>query len=179
MCANLAHFVGLCRARYILGNMKIYFHILQFLNIGVTAEILPRRRPFCLAHRSKCRAGIDLPHQCVVDSYKPAYSIPWLRAGLVFIWNIPFQRQKASSLIMRTVSLQGPQPSFVTPTWRCHQMETFSMLLAICAGNLPVTGKFPAQRPVTRSVDVFFDLCLNERWWLVIWDLIAPITTSL
>ena len=30
--------------------------------------------------------------------------------------------------------------------WR-HRMETFSALLAICAGNSPVTGEFPAQRP--------------------------------
>ena len=36
-------------------------------------------------------------------------------------------------------------------------------LLAICAGNSPVTGEFPAQRPVTRSFDVFFDLRLNKR----------------
>ena len=28
-------------------------------------------------------------------------------------------------------------------------MESFSALLAICAGNSPVTGEFPAQRPVT------------------------------
>ena len=42
-------------------------------------------------------------------------------------------------------------------------METFSALLAICAGNSPVPGQFPAQRPVTRSFDDFFDLCLNKR----------------
>ena len=42
-------------------------------------------------------------------------------------------------------------------------METFSALLAICAGNSPVPGEFPAQRPVTRSLDVFFDLRLNKR----------------
>ena len=42
-------------------------------------------------------------------------------------------------------------------------METFSALLAICAGNSPVTGEFPAQRPVTRSFDVFFHLHLNKR----------------
>ena len=49
---------------------------------------------------------------------------------------------------------------------------TFSGLLAFCAGNSPVTGEFPSQRPVTRSFDVFFDLCLNKRlskqsrdWW--------------
>ena len=39
-------------------------------------------------------------------------------------------------------------------------------------GEFTVTGEFPAQRPVTRSFDVFFDLHLNKRlskkswgWW--------------
>ena len=41
-------------------------------------------------------------------------------------------------------------------------METFSAFLAHCAGNSPVTGEFPSQRPVTRSFDVLFDLRLNE-----------------
>ena len=37
--------------------------------------------------------------------------------------------------------------------------------MAICAGNspVPVPGEFPAQRPVTRNFDVFFDLRLNKR----------------
>ena len=38
-------------------------------------------------------------------------------------------------------------------SWWCHQMETFFALVALCAGNSPVTGEFPAQRPVTRSFD--------------------------
>ena len=42
-------------------------------------------------------------------------------------------------------------------------METFSALLALCAGNSPVTGELPTQRPVTRSFNVFFDLRLNKR----------------
>ena len=57
-------------------------------------------------------------------------------------------------------------------TWWRHQMETFSALLAICAGNSPVTGEFPAQRPATWSFDDLFDLHLNKRlskqswgWW--------------
>ena len=41
-------------------------------------------------------------------------------------------------------------------------MKTFSTLLALCAGNSPVTGEFPSQRPATRSFDVFFDLRLNK-----------------
>ena len=48
-------------------------------------------------------------------------------------------------------------------TWWRHQMETFSALLALCAGNWPVTDEFPTQRPVTRCFDVFFDLRLNKR----------------
>ena len=61
---------------------------------------------------------------------------------------------------------------WVRHPWWSHQMETFSALLAICAGNSPVTGEFPTRRPVTRSFEVFFDLRLNERlikkswgWW--------------
>ena len=42
-------------------------------------------------------------------------------------------------------------------------METFSALLATCAGNSPVSGEFPAQRPVTRGFDIIFDLRLNKQ----------------
>ena len=50
-------------------------------------------------------------------------------------------------------------------------METFSALLAICAGN-SLPDEIPAQRPARRSFDVFFDLRLIKRlskrswgWW--------------
>ena len=50
--------------------------------------------------------------------------------------------------------------------------RNISALLAICVGNSPVPGEFPAQRPVTRSFDVFFHLPPNKRlskqswgWW--------------
>ena len=49
-------------------------------------------------------------------------------------------------------------------SWWRHQMETFTASLAICAGNSPVPGEFPAQRPMTRSFDIFFDLRLNNDW---------------
>ena len=45
-------------------------------------------------------------------------------------------------------------------------METFSALLALCARNSPVPGEFPAQSPVTRSFDVFFDLHTNINSWI-------------
>ena len=66
---------------------------------------------------------------------------------------------------------QHPQCQCIKAWWR-HQMETFSVLLAHCMGNSPVTGKFPTKKPVTRSFDVSFDVCLYKRlskqsrgWW--------------
>ena len=53
--------------------------------------------------------------------------------------------------------------AFVDISWWRHQMEAFSALLAICAGNSPVPGEFPTLRPVTRIFDVLFDLRLNKR----------------
>ena len=56
--------------------------------------------------------------------------------------------------------------------WWRHQMETFSALLALCAGNSQVTCEFSAKRPVTQNFDICFDLRLNKRlskqswgWW--------------
>ena len=67
--------------------------------------------------------------------------------------------------------ITNPADILGDPSWR-HQTETFSALLAICAGYSPVTSEFPAQRPMTRSFDVFLDLRLNKRlskqswfWW--------------
>ena len=42
----------------------------------------------------------------------------------------------------------------IVSSWWRHQVEAFSALLGFCAGNSPVTGEFPSQRPVTRSYDV-------------------------
>ena len=70
--------------------------------------------------------------------------------------------------MFRTKWLSGSETWMAPPTstvpklsWWRHQMETFSVLLALCAGNSPVSGEFPSQRPVTRSCDVFVDLCPN------------------
>ena len=77
---------------------------------------------------------------------------PWKTSTYVtYIWTIAW-------LCSRSIPYTTPFYSW----WR-HQMETFSASLAICAGNSPVTGEFPSQRPVLRS------LRLNKRfskeWW--------------
>ena len=96
---------------------------------------------------------------------------------MVMVWIHP--AKAGTSLVMLTVLdktvlstlRKEPQPLPYKPWWR-HQMETFSALLGICAGNSPVPGEFPTQRPVTRSFDVYFDLRPNKwlskqswGWW--------------
>ena len=70
---------------------------------------------------------------------------------------VPVAAQPTDLLIM------SPWQPLLGLPWRRHQMETLSALLVLCAGNSPVTGEFPSQRPVTRSFGVFFDLRLNKR----------------
>ena len=61
------------------------------------------------------------------------------------------------------LAVQTASYKMTVDIWWRDQMETFSALLALCVGNSPVTGEFPAQRPMTRSFDVLFDLRLNKR----------------
>ena len=79
-----------------------------------------------------------------------------------FFWWNPWHNRNRRLLPTSTTDGREPINIVVNAWWR-HQMETFSALLALCAGNSPVTGEFPSQRPVTWSFDVFFDLHLNKR----------------
>ena len=54
---------------------------------------------------------------------------------------------------------------FAVMAWWRHQMETFSALLAICAGNSPVPGEFPSKRPVMRSSYVSL-ICAWINGWV-------------
>ena len=103
----------------------------------------------------------------------------WLHWKLSF-WQLPVQPVMKISSKWRHFRFSGrawmsnyiPVASFTNMAWWRHQMEPFATLLVLCAGNSPVTGEFPAQRPATWSFDVFFDLSLNKRlskqllgWW--------------
>ena len=48
------------------------------------------------------------------------------------------------------------------PWWRLR-METFTALLALCAGNSLATGEFPSQKPVTRNFGILFYLRPYKR----------------
>ena len=139
----------------------------------------------------KCR------HNWAAVSIKELLLLPPLLsyvAALNFHWKLPYAfnycRLSASAWTKTEYAPDKPGCCCQTTTrdirlatW-CHQMETFSTLLALCAGNSPVNVEFPSQRPVTRSFDVFFDLRLNKwlskqsrRWWFE--EAIALIMTSL
>ena len=49
--------------------------------------------------------------------------------------------------------------------WWRHQMETFSALLALCAGNSPVTGEFP-HKGKWRGTLVFSVICAWTNGWV-------------
>ena len=87
----------------------------------------------------------------------------WKKILAHYVWNkfaTSSDRWVQSHLIWY---VHAPTRAYIWITWWRHHMKTFSALLALCAGNWPVTGEFPSQRPVTRSFGVFFYLRLNKR----------------
>ena len=98
---------------------------------------------------------------CLSHAIKVGFGAQWLSSPLgVVTWPLLRGWARSSGSLL--------WECFMYSWWR-HQMETFSALLAICARYSPVSDEFPAQRPVTRSFDVFFDLHPNKRlskqWW--------------
>ena len=94
-------------------------------------------------------------------SHYPGYRGIYIRNTHIYIYIYIYNGHVIDKKVNKRLVLK-----LVRTSW-CHQMETFSASLALC-----VTGEFPSQRPVTRSFDVFFDLCLNKRlskqpwgWW--------------
>ena len=97
--------------------------------------------------------------------------------AILFMWLLCRSRKRVSIVVVDSLvpilqplrwrrlggASQRCPALWFTSAWRRHQMETFSALLAICAGNSPVTGEFPPQRPMTRSFDVSFDPRMNKR----------------
>ena len=94
----------------------------------------------------------------------------WTWCGLSHQGNQPIDYSTAQRQIWRyNTGTWMTRKLLSLPSWWRHRMETFSALLAFCAWNSPVTGEFSAQRPVTRSFDVFCDLGLNKPLGKLSW----------
>ena len=86
------------------------------------------------------------------------------------LW-LPYLIRARSKLVIQwgaTVSGSGMSP--------CRMMTSLNgnicRVTGILYGEFTCPGEFPPKRPVTRSFDVFFDLCLNKEvskqsrgWW--------------
>ena len=98
-----------------------------------------------------------------VPDYKPSFTRR-LHMGLT----LPRRFDEFSTFIQGALlSVINIESYMMTPS-----IGNISRVTGLCEGNSPVTGEFPSQRPMTRSVDTFFDLHLNERlsqqswgWW--------------
>ena len=77
-------------------------------------------------------------------------------------WKIP---------VRCNVKLHSNYVGLITILIMTSSNGNISALLTLCARNSPITAEFPVQRPVTRSFDVFIDLCLNKRLSKQSWGL--------
>ena len=109
---------------------------------------------------------------------KPKHERKWQSAHVYCRPRTP-QEPRVDDAGKWTVGSRRPR-QVITSSSRCFSPEHddvikwkhFPRHWPFCAGNSPVTGEFPSQRPVTRSFGVFFDLRLNKRlskqswgWW--------------
>ena len=113
-------------------------------------------------HRCKQVCGISEPHTCSAKYGN------WRRCV--------FTGMKFTDKIIPTDTLHRSLTIITQCLVQLHMMTssngTFSALLALCAGNSPVTREFATRSPVTPGLDIFFDLLVNKRlskqscgWW--------------
>ena len=96
------------------------------------------------------------------DQYWQSQSVGignWLPMHLTMCWpwNSLYVRQAGSSI---SYAIENRESS----SWRCHDMEAFSKLLALCVGTPPATGGFPSQR--ARGMELWCFLWCMPEWIL-------------
>ena len=82
----------------------------------------------------------------------------------IMAWHRPGDKQLSEHMVISLLTHMRQHKCIAA--WWHHQMDTFSALLALCAGNSPVTDEFPAQRPLTRSFDFFSLICAQTNGWV-------------
>ena len=72
----------------------------------------------------------------------------------------------STSVIRWLITAKGPGITYLLHKglWRGHG-DVIKALLTLCAGNSPVTGEFPSQRPVTRSLMFSLISSWIMEWW--------------
>ena len=93
--------------------------------------------------------SLHVTARCRVDSrFAPSQWEKSLQSNAVSHWlGASLESAPPINIVMPfTISWPTSLRITMTSTWWRHQMEAFSALLAICAGNSPVTCEFPSQR---------------------------------
>ena len=166
--------------------MKTYFSPFSFFFLFIFLSHLRK----CERHGSYCNAFFfisfrgtlkcwNLPIHKTIDTYKHIFLVKCTDINVSWssqecwkvkfcIWFIFIEIIEKGQKYLEIVEWLFYNVSQELSHWGWEQddvikRKTFSSLPALFAGNSPVTGEFPAQRPVMRSFDVFFDLWLNKR----------------
>ena len=95
----------------------------------------------------------------IVDSFTVSVHIPNGRHGLCKGTVIGFKKTGENSITVMQCTRGGPRYLLGSDIWWRLQMETFSALLAICAGNSPVTGEFHTHKGQWRGALMFSLIC--------------------
>ena len=184
VCWGLYHCLRLCTCIYWCQWYGLNGQYLRAVDNFLRNNSWPREnkslRIVCLTDHSKYFTWNEIGQWQQMDSVVSEESTEALVVCTITKWTdrrsrIMIESSTHSVSVTAYSSFDCPTTGYVVAdkgegsSWWRHQMEIFSALLAICAGNSPVPGEFPAQRPVTRSFDVFFDLHPNKRlskqWW--------------
>ena len=123
---------------------RLVFSTICFIN--------PKRAAIC--HLWFCRY-FQMHFFC--KKYWSFFSIQILMAHADLVW-VGYERTNVSEALMKD-NLQSKVHLKIMMTSSNRNI----FRVTGCAGNSPVSDDFPAQRPVTRSFYVFFDLRLNKR----------------
>ena len=97
--------------------------------------------------------------------YTRCFKLPYTTAVFATLSNSPSTNEVTTRAVGENEYLiqQNTTKRKTCAHYDVIKWKHFSALLVLCAGNSPVTGEFLAQKPVTRSFVVFFDLRLNKR----------------
>ena len=130
--------------------------------------------PLTWASRSNFKSAVfqECPTK-VMRVCLEAYWFSWIKVKFCIFYNFSsilvdkWSTISSCSLIWCSLNCipRETTDNWLDMTWWRHQMETFSVLLAICAWNSPVHGEFPAQRPVTGAL-MFSLICFWINYWV-------------
>ena len=133
------------RSVYIFGRI---YHYASFLNDG-----------------KSCHVQLDvsfIKHYTYTDEINIMVTWSFLSVTLenILSGNNFGRRFLSASVPMYNITDSSSDCQTLLISWRRHQMETFPALLAICAGNSPVTGEFSHKGQWRGTLMFYYDVII-------------------